>query len=397
MKKQILLWLVIVVLSVSQVLSFGATRFISGGDVTITVNTDGTTGYIVRETIPSGVTVSNVGQSGNYNAGKGFVKWIFTDNSIKTLTYSTSGSGQINGVLTAGPTGAEADVSITGDSTIPKTATTCTETDNGLDLDKKGTLTLPNNPNTYNDYCTNSNGIGSVAESGYVYEYYCKADGSSDTKVQACPTGKSCKSGACVTTAATSAVCGNNQRETGEVCDGTDFGGQTCVSQGYKSGTLGCKPGCFVFDYSGCSQAPPVSLCKDSDGGSNIYNKRTVTVGTDVFTDTCSATADGLQKGNTGPYVYEYICGENDKEDSEVIACPSGTTCSDGACVTALPPDGADLTVQAVDAQEADLFKRIHDALEKNSGNVLKQVSSVAGVFQCYFDSGCDLATYQVK
>jgi hypothetical protein len=35
-------------------------------------------------------------------------------------------------------------------------------------------------------------------------------------------------------------VCGNGVRETGEDCDGTDLGEETCTSQGFEEGTLAC-------------------------------------------------------------------------------------------------------------------------------------------------------------
>jgi hypothetical protein len=49
----------------------------------------------------------------------------------------------------------------------------------------------------------------------------------------------------------TVSVCGNNIKETGEQCDGTDLGGQTCVSLGYAGGTLSCYSNC-TFNTSGC-------------------------------------------------------------------------------------------------------------------------------------------------
>ena len=36
-----------------------------------------------------------------------------------------------------------------------------------------------------------------------------------------------------------------------EECDGASLGGETCVSQGFDSGTLSCLGGC-VFDSTGC-------------------------------------------------------------------------------------------------------------------------------------------------
>lgn len=49
-------------------------------------------------------------------------------------------------------------------------------------------------------------------------------------------------------------VCGNNLKETGELCDGTDIGTNTCASVlgvGY-TGTLGCSAGCNSWDTTLC-------------------------------------------------------------------------------------------------------------------------------------------------
>jgi hypothetical protein len=46
-------------------------------------------------------------------------------------------------------------------------------------------------------------------------------------------------------------LCGNGVRDNGELCDGTDLGGQSCADHGMK-GTLGCS-GLCSFDLSGCA------------------------------------------------------------------------------------------------------------------------------------------------
>ncbi|MDI6721100.1 MAG: hypothetical protein QMD85_01825 [Candidatus Aenigmarchaeota archaeon] len=56
-----------------------------------------------------------------------------------------------------------------------------------------------------------------------------------------------------------SPVCGNNARETGEECDGTDMAGQTCASKGFASGTLKCTS--CRFDTGSCVSAP---VCGDN-------------------------------------------------------------------------------------------------------------------------------------
>ena len=48
------------------------------------------------------------------------------------------------------------------------------------------------------------------------------------------------------------AVCGNDLIDGMDVCDGTDLGGEDCVSQGFAGGTLGCLPNCSGFDTTMC-------------------------------------------------------------------------------------------------------------------------------------------------
>lgn len=51
-------------------------------------------------------------------------------------------------------------------------------------------------------------------------------------------------------------ACGNDTVEGTEVCDGTDLNGETCVTQGFASGTLACDASCSDFDTSGCTSSP---------------------------------------------------------------------------------------------------------------------------------------------
>jgi len=51
------------------------------------------------------------------------------------------------------------------------------------------------------------------------------------------------------------ADCGNDLAEPGELCDGTDLAGQTCLSQGFAGGTLACDSDCGGFDTGGCNEA----------------------------------------------------------------------------------------------------------------------------------------------
>ncbi len=47
--------------------------------------------------------------------------------------------------------------------------------------------------------------------------------------------------------------CNNGVINTGEVCDGTNLGGQTCTSSGFTGGTLRCNSNCLSYDTSSCT------------------------------------------------------------------------------------------------------------------------------------------------
>jgi hypothetical protein len=49
--------------------------------------------------------------------------------------------------------------------------------------------------------------------------------------------------------------CGNGVVDMGELCDGPELSGQTCDSIGFAGGQLGCNPNCLSFNTSGCVEA----------------------------------------------------------------------------------------------------------------------------------------------
>lgn len=67
--------------------------------------------------------------------------------------------------------------------------------------------------------------------------------------------------GACVTTQS----CGDGSINGPEVCDGASLGGQTCVSEGYSGGSLGCQAGCAGLNTSGCFICGDVN-CEYTEG-----------------------------------------------------------------------------------------------------------------------------------
>jgi len=63
-------------------------------------------------------------------------------------------------------------------------------------------------------------------------------------------------------------VCGNNIQEGTEVCDGTNLGGEDCISQGFVSGTLSCLGDCSGFDTGGCYTIHGINLSDGFEVGS---------------------------------------------------------------------------------------------------------------------------------
>ena len=268
MKKQFVSLLIALSLMTMIVLAFGAQRSISGEEMTITLDVTGTNNYIVKETIPSGVTVSNVGQGGVYNSEKGFVKWVKTDISTTVLTYSFAGNGLITGVMTGGNPAVEKTITQKSDCTP-----SCTNKQCGLD------------------------GCGGQCPNTCAGALTC------DQAKELCVAGNP--------------VCGNNIIDGTEVCDGTNVGNAKCTDQPqYTGGTLKCtnclldSSQCIVgtctngaVDYPGCSSCP---------AGEKMVNNACV-VATDV-------TANALEdlKTNIGNEISKNAAGKDTTKNKQV-------------------------------------------------------------------------------
>jgi len=88
-------------------------------------------------------------------------------------------------------------------------------------------------------------------------------------------------------------VCGNDEKEYGEECDGDEFGGITCGGLGYSSGTLTCTDAC-EYDTSQCVSALTPSCGDGSCNGSETCSS--------CSTD-CGACSSGGGGGGGGGYV----------------------------------------------------------------------------------------------
>ena len=69
-------------------------------------------------------------------------------------------------------------------------------------------------------------------------------------------------------------VCGDNQAERGELCDGSDLRGESCASLNAGTGDLACNETCDGYDFSLCSSLP---VC-----GNDVVEGGEVCDGTDL-------------------------------------------------------------------------------------------------------------------
>lgn len=104
-----------------------------------------------------------------------------------------------------------------------------------------------------------------------------------------------------------SPTCGNNVTESPEVCDGTDINSETCVTQGFSSGTLACLGNCSDYDTSACVAAScgdgnidAGEQC-DCDGGgctaAELNNQTCVSRGYSTGTLSCSGSCQFDETG----------------------------------------------------------------------------------------------------
>jgi cysteine-rich repeat protein len=132
------------------------------------------------------------------------------------------------------------------------------------------------------------------------------------------------------------ATCGDDLAEGAEVCDGLDLGGRTCASLGYISGDLACAGDCKALDTSGCLGTP---VC-----GDGVAVGLEVCDGSDLRGESCltqcfGSGALGCQLGcggfDTSGCVGVPTCGDDVAAGDEVCDGPDldGETCLTQASV----------------------------------------------------------------
>ena len=214
------------------------------------------------------------------------------------------------------------------------TCVSCTETDTNGDVTKKGTTTGVSQTNNATVSLTDSCGTD-----GKLTEYTCYTSGpykgyvTSETKP--CESGKECTAGACVEVTMPLALCDEAD------CDG--FGCNQTTDACYLECTdnTQCSGDNICNSHHGCTALSP---CTDNDGGLGV-TKKGVTNGSWFNSGLNTSKTDAC----SGRKVIEYSCPTTGQYAGyvyeEILACPAGQACKDGACAAAPEPacnDGQD-------------------------------------------------------
>ncbi len=119
--------------------------------------------------------------------------------------------------------------------------------------------------------------------------------------------------------------CGNGSIQGAEVCDTLDTAEETCITQGFESGTLGCNANCSDFDTAPCGVCGNSVIDGDDvcDTG-ELAGEDCESQGFEYGTLACNATCDGYVTTSCG------LCGDNSQGGSEACDGPDlgGATCA---------------------------------------------------------------------
>ena len=167
-------------------------------------------------------------------------------------------------------------------------------------------------------------------------------------------------------------ACGNGMVEGDEICDSTDIGEETCLTQGFDEGELGCLPDCTGYDTSDCLTAvcgDGMSVGKELCDGMDTEDATCETEGYDSGTLACQkdcAAYDVTGCGNCGNnqvdgaepcdgvWLEGQTCQTQGDFDSGEIACARDCSafdttgcglCGNGVVDGAEICDGADLGI----------------------------------------------------
>ncbi len=126
-------------------------------------------------------------------------------------------------------------------------------------------------------------------------------------------------------------TCGDGEIALAETCDGTNFNGETCASMGFLGGALSCAPDCSMLNTAQCQPLPSCGdgvrnngeQCDAADFGANSCISQGFDLGNIACTANCILDTSGCMDDlvNCGMMGDFCLFNENDLQSS---CCPAG-------------------------------------------------------------------------
>lgn len=119
--------------------------------------------------------------------------------------------------------------------------------------------------------------------------------------ITTCKSGDGCCPAGCASTNDDDCapVCGNGVVESGELCDGVNFGGKTCQTEGFDTGSLSCSPTCTQMRTNGCSKCGNgIVETGEACDGTNFGGKTCQTEGYGGGSLSCASDCSAYRSGS---------------------------------------------------------------------------------------------------
>jgi hypothetical protein len=208
-------------------------------------------------------------------------------------------------------------------------------------------------------------------------------------------------------------LCGNNQKDPGEACDGSDFGGKDCTSFGLGGGALQCNDFCGVV-VSGCTpkencldgtdnDLDGLTDCEDSDCALAPSCKDSCTppkqVSVPVFDFSSTQGRPAIHKSSCAnvsgsELIYQFTAPTTDKYVVQLTSFSGAnfslslrTACADDvsetACVNTPMSGGQDTEVLAINAVQGTMYFVMVDTDGPTSGSFDLSIDVPQPEFSC--------------
>lgn len=184
-------------------------------------------------------------------------------------------------------------------------------------------------------------------------------------------------------------LCGNDTLDSGEACDGVDFGTDSCMNRGFDRGDLACVDECQTIDASGCINDPPPPPTPIAVPGSSVSLSGSLAASDDTFVP----VDDGcVSQGGASNHHFDALAIVNNTGAAQNVTLTATWTTGDGILSVHTDPfDAATAVGSCVSA--GDDFGGIGQSRVES---VLMAAGETFWVVATTFSGGAEIANYTI-